>query len=172
MAWASTSEAFGVICGIASSAKSFYPTHARNPCGLLCLFFQQQVPGLAVGMVDGFRVLGRQVQSSYPGDAYGDWDDVPEIQRNNVGGHEVKVVRGVESAPATQHESIVLEPSAHGGLDLNTQKMAIALDDEVVVGGIAPGFSDDEAVLGGADHETHLGPLAVLFGVFDVHSRT
>src|SRR5438874_12226859 len=104
-------------------------------------------------------------------------DDVPEILGHDVEGEEIYVTRivGLFFSVRSARDGVaeVGAASAAGarlwtlesGFDLDAAKDAAAIDDEVVAGGIAPGFGDGESVGGGAGHELQFDPFAATFRV-------
>jgi hypothetical protein len=130
----------------------------------------QKVPGFAVVFEDRPGVVGGEVEPLASGDGERGGNDVSEITGDDVNGDEVEVVSGVVSAGTAQAAAVALLSVAHGGLDLNADKESFMFDGEVVMLGLAPGFVDGEAVLGGAGHEAHFCPLAARF--WELYFRT
>ena len=98
----------------------------------------------------------------------GDGDDEPDVDGNDVSGDEVEPVGAVGYAVRVYVAFVALVVLAAGALNLDTKDASVALDHEVVGGGVSPGLGDHEAVLGGTGHEAHFGPLAAQFAVFDL----
>ena len=86
-----------------------------------------------------------------------DGDDVPEIERNDVGGDEVDVALGVDGASfagGVGGASFAGSGAERArALDLNAEEMDFELrtvvEDEVVALAVSPGLADGEAALAG-----------------------
>src|ERR1019366_2185338 len=95
-------------------------------------------------------------------------EDVPDVFGDNVDGEEVDLVAGVVLAAAGFDGADVSAVLAgDGGFDLDAEEVSVALDGDVVTGGVSPGLGDVEAAFGDAGHEIQFGPFAAMFGVFD-----
>jgi hypothetical protein len=127
---------------------------------------QQEVPGFLVEAVAGVGAVGGEpdVEGAREG---GDRDDVPGIGGDDVGGDEIDLVGGVGAATVADRAHVGLQPLLAGAFDLHAVDASVALHEDVVGSGIAPGFRGHEAVLGGAGHEAEFGPLAAQLAVLD-----
>jgi hypothetical protein len=95
-------------------------------------------------------------------------EDVPDVFGDDVDGEEVDLMAGVVLAAAGFDGADVSAVLAgDGGFDLDAEEVSVALDGDVVTGGVSPGLGDVEAALGDAGHEIQFGPFAAMFGVFD-----
>jgi hypothetical protein len=88
-----------------------------------------------------------------------DGDDVPEVERGDVGGDEVGFFGGVDGlAVAAVFDAVAAVGEQFGALNLNPVETAVAVvDDEVVAFGLSPGGADAEAHAGGAGEEGGFG---------------
>ena len=98
----------------------------------------------------------------------GDWDYVPGVGWDYVGGYEVQAVFGIGDSVGGYVTFETVVAAALGGFDLNAEDAAVVFDHEVVGSGVSPGLGDHESVLGGAGHETEFGPLSAEFVGFEV----
>jgi hypothetical protein len=74
---------------------------------------------------------------------YLDWNDVPEVLGDYVGGNEVDLVESVGPA-AREHAAGIGTPTEElGRLDLNAHEVSLMLDGKVVVGHFAQGLVMD-----------------------------
>ena len=97
-----------------------------------------------------------------------DGDDEPDVNGNDVSGDEVEPVGAVGHTVRVYVTFVAFVVLAAGAFDLDAEDASVALDHEVVRSGVSPGLGDHEAVLGGAGHEAHFGPLAAQFAVLDL----
>src|SRR5205823_2125792 len=104
------------------------------------------------------------------GHAYADGQHVPEVERDDVGDEEVDVLGAVNGAAFADGVSgasfISVGAETVGGFDLDAEKTASVVEDEVVALGVSPGLSDAEAELAGFVEEGGFGALSTAFGVF------
>ena len=96
-------------------------------------------------------------------------DEVPDVEREDVGGKEIDVAGGevtLALAVAIDGLDFVSAGDERGGsLDLNAPKAGAGVDDEVVAFAVAPGLGDaDLAELGGVE-EGGLGEFSDALGV-------
>ncbi len=84
-----------------------------------------------------------------------DGDDVPEVERGDVGGDEVGFFGGVDGlAVASIFDAVAAVGEQFGAFHLNPIETAVAVvDDEVVAFAFSPGLADAEAHAGGAGEE-------------------
>ena len=103
-------------------------------------------------------------------DAHG--QNVPEIERHDVGDEEVDVVGRVDGAAFADGVSgasfVGAGAERVGGFDLNAEKAVAVVEDEVVALGVSPGLGDAEAELGGLGKKGGFRTLAGALGVFEV----
>ena len=96
-------------------------------------------------------------------------EDVPGVGGDDEGGDEIELVGLVGDMAGTDGADVGMLALVPGALDLDAEEVSVVVDGEVVVGGgVSPGLGQDQAVLGGALHETELRPLAPELGVRDV----
>ena len=126
------------------------------------------MPGFFVGGVFLARAAGVEEEVAAEGDDDFGGEDVPDVFGDNVDGEEVDLVAGVVLAAAGFDGADVSAVLAgDGGFDLDAEEVSVALDGDVVTGGVSPGLGDVEAAFGDAGHEIQFGPFAAMFGVFD-----
>jgi hypothetical protein len=85
------------------------------------------------------------------------WEDVPDVQRNDVGGDEIDVALGVDGAAFAGGIGgagfIGAGAEGVGALDLDAEEvdrgLRAVVEDEVVALGVSPGLGDGEAALAG-----------------------
>jgi len=129
------------------------------------------VPGFAVGFEEGAGALGFSVgveADGYAGTNGFDGDDVPGVVRGNIRRDEVNVVAGVADVAAIgvaaddDGESAKVAAAVGGEtrLDLNAEKAALVLDEEVVAMAFSEGLGDAEAEAGGFVGEGELGEFS------------
>ena len=134
-------------------------------------FLLQQVPGFAVGFEEAAGALGFSVGVEADGFARTDGfdgDDVPSIARRYKRGDEINFVAGVGDVSAIgvaaddDGESAEVSATVGGetGLDLNAEKAALVLDEEVVGMAFSVGLGDAEAEAGGFVGEGELGEFS------------
>jgi len=136
-------------------------------------FRPHQVPGFAVFFKAhqfGFAV-GIEAQHGR-GTAGGDGQDVPEIERNDVGDEEIDIEGGVDGASFADGVGSASFVGAGakrvGGFDLDAQEAASIVEDEVVALGVSPGLGDAEAEFCGLLEEGGFGALAGALGVLEL----
>ncbi len=131
---------------------------------------RQQVPGFQVAEIAVLALVGVK-KDGVPGPLYsGSGNDVPEVFGDDVEGEEIDLVGGIAfHLPSRRPRDCVahvrLARFPGGGFHLHTVEYAVGFHNEIVAGGIAPGFGDGEPVGGGAGHELQLDPLAAPLGV-------
>ena len=113
------------------------------------------------------RMLGRLLQVRRQDDTtralacHFDWDDVPDIFRDDVGGYEINFVLCIRLLPACAEMAIVRFIHLRSSrFHLHPQEASAGLHHEVVACAVSPGFDDAQSQLGGPRHETHLRQLA------------
>jgi hypothetical protein len=98
-----------------------------------------------------------------------DWEDVPDVERDYVGGDEIHVGAGVDGASFAGGVSgagfVSLGAQALGAFDLNAPEALSVVEDEVVAEAVAPGLGDAESEGGGAVEEVGFGALSGDFGI-------
>src|SRR5712692_4343043 len=104
------------------------------------------------------------------GHAGADGEDVPEVERDDVGDQEVYVLGGIDGAAFADGVGgagfVGVGAEGVGGFDLDAQEAASVVEDEVVALTVAPGFGDAESELAGFVEEGSFGALAAALGVF------
>ena len=129
------------------------------------------MPGFAVGFEEGAGALGFSVgveADGYAGTNGFDGDDVPSVVRGDEGGDEVNVVAGVGDISAIgvaadddgESAKVAAAVGGEAGLDLNAEKAALVLDEEVVGMAFSVGLGDAEAEAGGFVGEGELGEFS------------
>jgi hypothetical protein len=127
------------------------------------VFFQAHLFGLAV-RVEAEHGLGGA-------DFYG--DDVPDVQRDHVGGDEIDVALGVDGAAFADGVGgagfVGAGAEDVGALDLDAEevddRLGAVVEDEIVALAVSPGLADGEAALAGAVEEDGFGELSGALGV-------
>jgi hypothetical protein len=103
------------------------------------------------------------------GHAGADGEDVPKIERDDVGYEEVDVGGGVDGAAFADGVSsagfISVGAEGVGGLDLDAEEAASVVEDEVVALAVAPGLGDTESEGAGFVEEGGFAALAGALGV-------
>ena len=140
-----------------------------------CSSQTEQVPGLAVfleeGAVVSFCALGIEADV---GTAYDleDWDDVPDVVRDDVSGDEIDLFWGIlDHGPAVGFTVAVygdaVSPVGGGEnrFHLDAKQAAVLLDDQVVGFGVAVRLAYDESHAGGFDDEDQFPHHAFAFGI-------
>ncbi|MGC2822411.1 MAG: hypothetical protein WA198_22150 [Candidatus Sulfotelmatobacter sp.] len=97
-----------------------------------------------------------------------DGEDIPGVGGDDEGGEEVELVGAVDDVAGADGADVGVVPLVEGAFDLHAAKEAVVVGGDVVGGGFSPGLVAAESALGGALHETELGPLSAKFGVRDV----
>ena len=100
------------------------------------VFFETHAFGLAVG-----------IEAEHGGGHAGfDGEDVPRVERDDVGYQEVDVAGGVHGASFADGVGgtgfVGVGAETVGGLDLHAEKAAAVVEDEVVALGVSPGLGD------------------------------
>jgi hypothetical protein len=134
---------------------------------------QDQAPGFAVGFEAHASGLTMRIETQHGGwSADFDGDDVPEIERDYVGGDEVDVVLGVDGAPFARSVGGAGFVRAHAdgfsALDLNAVEALSVVEDKVVAAAVAPGLGDTESHVEGAGEECGFGGFSGELGIFPV----
>lgn len=130
----------------------------------------EQVPGFAVlfeAHLFGFAV---RVEAEHRrGGADFDGNDIPEIERDDVGDEEVDVATGVDGASFAGGVGsagfVCAGAERAGGFGLNADELASVVEDEVVALAVSPGLGDTEAEAGGFVEEGGFGALSGALGV-------
>jgi hypothetical protein len=103
------------------------------------VFFQAHLFGFAVGIE---AEHGR-------GHAGLDGENVPDVERDDVGDEEINVARGIDGASFADSVGgagfVSLGAETVGGLDLDAEKAMAVVEDEVVAFGVSPGLGNAEA---------------------------
>ena len=100
-------------------------------------------------------------------------DDVPDVERDDVGGDEVGVAFGVGDVAAADGIGgagfVGAGAEAVGAFDLDAEKvdrgLRAVVEDEVVALAVSPGLGDGEAALAGLVEEGGFGALSGELGV-------
>ncbi len=128
------------------------------------------MPGFAVGFethLFGFAVRIKTKHGRGSADFNG--NDIPEIERDNVGDEEVDVAAGVDGASfagGVGGASFVgAGAEGAGGFGLDADELASIVEDEVVALTVSPGFGDAEAEAGGSVEEGGFGALSGALGI-------
>ena len=127
------------------------------------VFFQAHASGLAVGVEAEHR----------GGRADFDGDDVPDVERDDVGGDEIDVAFGVDGAAFADGVGgagfVGAGAEAVGALDLDAEEVEAGLravvKDEVIAFAVSPRLADGEAALAGLVEERGFGTLSGALGV-------
>jgi len=137
------------------------------------LFWKDQVPGFAVGFEAHDFGLTVWVEAQHGlGRADFDWNDVPEIERDHMGGDEVDVCFGIDGASFAGGVRgagfIGTGSDAFGAFDLNAVETLSVIKDEVVAAAVAPGLGDAESHVDGTGEKGGFGALSGDLGVLAV----
>jgi len=118
------------------------------------------VPGFAeqFGAAAGEAVRS-EVDLGMAGDG-GDGDDVPDVERDDVGGDEVGVGEGVVAASVLHAEFVAIVAELAGGTDLHARDFGATEDRLIEAVAVAEGFGGAEAEREDLLHEADFGPLA------------
>src|SRR5258708_1951976 len=135
------------------------------------VFLQAHFPGLAVGIEAEHGLRSADF----------DRDDVPDVERDDVGGDEIDIAFGVDGAAFADGVGgagfVGVGAEAVGALDLDAKKfdpsaslragfrLRAVVEDEVVALAVSPGFGDGEAALAGLIEEGGFGTLSGALGV-------
>jgi hypothetical protein len=121
------------------------------------VFFQEAFAGddLAVAAAGSVGIEAE----AFAGAGGFDGDDIPEVERGDVGGDEVDFFGGVDGvAVAAVFDAVAAVGEEFGAFGLNPVEAAVAVvDDEVVAFALSPGLADAEAHAGGAGEEGGFG---------------
>jgi len=126
------------------------------------VFFQAHAFGLAVG-IEAEHGLG---STDFDG------DDVPDVERDYVGGDEIDVALGVDGAAFASgvggSSFVGIGAEGVGALDLDAEEvdggLGAVVEDEVVALGVSPGFGYGEAALAGLVEEGGFGTFSGALG--------
>src|SRR5712692_9303656 len=103
------------------------------------------------------------------GHAGADGEDVPEVERDDVGDEEVYVLGGIDGAGFADGVGgagfVGVGAEGVGGFDLDTEEAASVVEDEVVALAVTPGFGDAESERAGFLEESGFAALAATLGV-------
>jgi len=94
-----------------------------------------------------------------------DWQEVPGVGGDDVGGEEVEVAGVVGDSVGVEVAFVGVAATVDGAFDLDAEEAAAVVDGEVVGSGLSPGLADVEVEFGGAGHEAQLRPLTPGFGM-------
>jgi len=124
----------------------------------------QEIPGFEIAIEACAAFPGREPDRSFLGAHAAGGDDVPDVDGDDVGGDEVNFPeKKAHTLGGGQAAGVGLRPDLmDGGFDLDAIGQAVALDHEIVGGGVAPGLGDAELLFNGTGDEADLGPLAAL----------
>ena len=144
---------------------------AAAPFGLHSVGFAQQMPGFAVALILVELITGTDSDVSST-ESHRGRDYVPGVFCNDVDGEVVEIglpiiLRGA----ATQLDNKIVPPAKDRGFDLNADEATVEINRQVIAK-VSPGLIELESLFGGFRHEAKFGPLAPLFVVADVHSRS
>ena len=130
---------------------SFVPAHPEDPLPRLAILLEPGPPLVALGE----QVYGRHVHEGFGR------EDVPEIQRHDVGDQQVDLMNTVGNVlprlGADVESSAADGAYAVGGFDLHFQQASAGVDDEVVALAVSPGLGDSDVHGGGLDQEGDFG---------------
>jgi len=129
------------------------------------------VPGFAVlfpagSFADG---VGIETEAFVWGEAF-DWEDVPDVEGENLGGEEVDVGGGVDDFAFTVDAVDGLDVVAagaedFGAFDLHTPDASAGVEDEVVTLAVSPRLGQVEAEGFGFEQEGSFGEFSGALGV-------
>ena len=95
--------------------------------------------------------------------------DEPHVGGKDVHCGKVEGALNIGHPIGADHVADIAVVVAHyGGLHLNAKTTLGMFDDEVVGGGLSPGFADVQPFFGGARHEAHFHPFAALLEGFEI----
>jgi len=128
------------------------------------------VPGFAILFEAHFPGGTVGIEAEHGGGHAGaDGEDVPEVERDDVGDEEVYVLGGIDGAAFADGVGgtsfVGVGAEAVGGFDLDAEEAVSVVEDEVVALAVAPGFGDAESEGAGFVEEGGFGALAAAFGV-------
>jgi len=113
----------------------------------------EQVPGFFVLFVFGARIVWRQ-EDVWLVVCGLDWEDVPGVGGDYIGGYEVDLGCRVCMAVGVEVAFVGASAAEVGALDLDAEEASVGFDGEVVGSVVSPGLGDTESLLGGARHKT------------------
>lgn len=127
------------------------------------------MPGFAVLFEAGaFASLGVEAEAFAGGEGFGG-EDVPDVERDDVGEEDVDVVDGVGgfSGLIGVGGLDIVSAGAHGGgaLDLSAPQALAGVEDEVVTFAVAPGAGDTEAQRLGLQEKGCFREFSSTFGI-------
>ncbi len=136
----------------------------------------QEVPGFAVGLEEAAGAFGFSVGIEAYGYARGegfDGDDVPGVVRSDESGDEVNVIAGVVDVSATgvaadddgESAKVAAAVGGEARLDLDAEKAALVLDEQIVAMALTEGLGHAESEAGGFVGEGELGEFSATFVV-------
>ena len=134
----------------------------------------EEVPGFAVFFQPHLFGFAVRVEAEHGlGSADFDGDDVPDVERDDMGGDEVDVALGVNGAAFADGVGgagfIGVGAEAVGAFDLHAEKfdprLRAVVEDEVVALAVSPGLGDGEAALAGLVEEGGFGTFSGALGV-------
>jgi|SRR5579862_105636 len=132
------------------------------------------VPGFAVDFESHLFGLAVGIEAEHGlGSADFYRDDVPDVERDDVGGDEVDVALGIDGAALAHGISgagfVGAGADRVRALDLDAEEVDFGLgtvvEDEVVAFAVSPGLADGEAALAGLVKEGGFGTLSGALGV-------
>jgi hypothetical protein len=123
------------------------------------IFFQAHLLGFAM-----------RVEAEHGGEHAGfDGEDVPEVERDDVGDQEVDVLGAIDAAAFADGVSgagfVGLRAEAIAGFDLDADKAVSVVEDEVVALAVAPRLGDAESELAGFVKESGFTAFSAALGV-------
>jgi len=99
-----------------------------------------------------------------------DGEDVPEVERDDVGYEEIDVAGGIDGAAFADGVGgasfVGVGAESVGGFDLDAEEAATVVEDEVVAFAVAPGFGDAESEGTGFVEKSGFAAFAATLGVF------
>jgi hypothetical protein len=129
---------------------------------------REQAPGFAEFFEAGalLAAVGIKPQVLAGGEGF-DWDDVPDIEWNDVSDDGVYVF-GRKCDHFVLHVDVGMHAVAAvglilGGADLDAPEALAGIEDEVIALAIAPGLGHAKAQPGNLEHEGQLGALSASF---------
>lgn len=128
----------------------------------------QEVPGFFVAVVFGAGVWGEEDVGLAVGGA--DGEDVPRVRRDDEGGDDVDVARGVGDSVGVEVAFVGVAAVEDGAFDLDPEEASAMVGGDVVGRAVSPGLGDTESELDGPGDEAKFGPFSALLGVADGHA--
>ncbi len=131
----------------------------------------EEVPGFAEGFQAG--ALARDVgieAKTFAGRECVDGQDIPDIERNDVGDEDVNVVGGVHALALTVDavdglDIVSAGAEGLGAFELHAPEAATGVENEVVAFGVSPGLGDAEGETSGLEDEGGFGKFSAALGV-------